>query len=118
MPDIKQPLAGAFPANEVFRDIGGGNFAKVVAFAAADPVQLTGDVVVDTLGALGDAAVTDPAAGSATIPALLRGLISALAGHAGTDGSTTITAGGTAQNLFGGSTPARGFEVSNPNASE
>ncbi len=37
-------------------------------------INLTGDVVVDTLGALNDAAVTDPAASSATVPALLRGL--------------------------------------------
>ena len=30
------------------------------------------------------------------------------------DGSTTITAGGTAQNLFGGVTPYSGFKITNP----
>ncbi len=30
------------------------------------------------------------------------------------DGSTTITSGGTAQNLFGGRTPKNGFEICNP----
>lgn len=34
------------------------------------------------------------------------------------DGSTTITSGGTAQTLFGGVTPAHGFGVYNPDASE
>lgn len=34
------------------------------------------------------------------------------------DGSTTITTGGTAQNLFGGLIPANGFAVYNPHASE
>jgi hypothetical protein len=34
------------------------------------------------------------------------------------DGSTTITAGGTAQNLFSGNTPANGFSVYNPDAAE
>ena len=33
-----------------------------------------------------------------------------------TDGSTTITLGGTAQNLFGGTVPVNGFRVSNPDA--
>jgi hypothetical protein len=34
------------------------------------------------------------------------------------DGSTTIATGGTAQNLFSGNTPANGFAVFNPDASE
>ena len=34
-----------------------------------------------------------------------------------TDGSTTITTGGTAQNLFGGTTPANGFAIYNPDPS-
>jgi hypothetical protein len=37
--------------------------------------------------------------------------------NSGTDGSTTITTGGTAQNLFGGTVPANGFFVTNPDAS-
>lgn len=39
-------------------------------------------------------------------------------GNTSTDGSTTITTGGTAQNLFSGSTPAHGFEVCNPGATD
>ncbi len=38
-------------------------------------ITLTGDVVVDTLGALDDAKVVDPDAASATLPALLRGVL-------------------------------------------
>lgn len=34
------------------------------------------------------------------------------------DGSTTITTGGTAQNLFSGNTPANGYGVFNPDASQ
>jgi hypothetical protein len=37
---------------------------------------------------------------------------------ASADGSTTITTGGTAQNLFSGNTPANGWAVYNPDASE
>jgi hypothetical protein len=39
-------------------------------------------------------------------------------GNPATDGSTTITAGGTAQNLFSGVTPPNGWSVSNPDSSE
>lgn len=38
-------------------------------------INLTGDVIVDTFGTLADAAETDPEAASATIPALLRGVL-------------------------------------------
>ena len=34
------------------------------------------------------------------------------------DGSTTISSGGTAQNLFAGVVPKNGYDVSNPNPSE
>ncbi len=37
---------------------------------------------------------------------------------AGHDGSTTITAGGTAQTLFSGTVPANGYLVANPNATD
>jgi hypothetical protein len=40
-----------------------------------------------------------------------------VAAIAATDGSTTITTGGTAQNLFGGTTPVNGFSIYNPHAS-
>jgi hypothetical protein len=36
--------------------------------------------------------------------------------HAATDGSTTITTGGTAQGLFGGVAPVNGFSIYNPDA--
>lgn len=35
-------------------------------------------------------------------------------GNSGSDGSSTITTGGTAQNIFAGSTPTNGFFVTNP----
>jgi hypothetical protein len=38
-------------------------------------------------------------------------------GANGVDGSTTITTGGTAQNLFSGATPTNGFAIYNPDAS-
>jgi len=37
-----------------------------------------------------------------------------IAGNATTDGSTTITTGGTAQNLFGGAVPVNGYAICNP----
>lgn len=61
-----------------FKDMGDGTYAPVVAFTADSPVELTGDVVVDTFGALNDAAETDPDAASATMPSLLRGILQAL----------------------------------------
>jgi hypothetical protein len=39
-------------------------------------------------------------------------------GSVGSDGSTSIATGGTAQNLFSGATPTNGWEVCNPNASD
>jgi hypothetical protein len=41
-----------------------------------------------------------------------------VAGAAGSDGSSTITAGGTAQNMFGAATPTNGFEVCNVDLAE
>lgn len=38
--------------------------------------------------------------------------------YPGSDGSGTITAGGTAQNLFAGATPPHGFLLCNPDAAE
>lgn len=51
-----------------------------VEIIAVDPtsITLTGDVVVDTFGALDDAKVTNPDAASATIPALARGQLAEL----------------------------------------
>ena len=59
-----------------------------------------------------DAAVLAAITSSAITPPL------SVKGVAGADGSTTVTAGGTAQNLFSGATPANGFAVCNPDASE
>ena len=41
-------------------------------------LEITGDLMVDTFGALDDAKVVDPDAASATIPALLRGILEEL----------------------------------------
>jgi hypothetical protein len=51
---------------------------KVEVSNVTSPVELTGDIMVDTFGALDDAKVTDPDAASATIPALLRGNLTKL----------------------------------------
>ncbi|MBV8061634.1 MAG: hypothetical protein JO253_08950 [Alphaproteobacteria bacterium] len=40
-----------------------------------------------------------------------------LTGNAATDGSTTLTTGGTAQNLFGGTVPTNGYAICNPDPS-
>jgi hypothetical protein len=59
-----------------FVELATGVYAEVVAIGATETdVILTGDVVVDTLGALNNAKVVDPDAASATIPALLRGIL-------------------------------------------
>ena len=50
----------------------------VTVVGAEGDLNLTGDVIVDTLGGLDDAAVTDPDAASATVPALLRGILAEL----------------------------------------
>lgn len=78
---VSNPTAGAPDGliPKTFRDLGDGTFAEVVALGADDsPITLTGDLIVDTLGALDNSAETDPAAASATIPALLRGILLAL----------------------------------------
>lgn len=80
MADLTHPVFGANGTGSTdvvkkLKDMGDGTYAEVVAFTADSPVELTGDVVVDTLGALDDAKVTDPDAASATIPALLRGIL-------------------------------------------
>jgi hypothetical protein len=49
--------------------------------------------------------------------ALLLQAADSATGDSGADGSTTITAGGTAQTLFGGVVPSNGFGIYNPDAS-
>jgi hypothetical protein len=81
---------------------------------------------VIVLGSIGDASgETQLSAGQKTsansIPIVIasdQSTITALPGQTGTDGSTSITTGGTAQNLFGGVTPTNGFEICNPDPSE
>ncbi len=46
------------------------------------------------------------------------GSLAAAGGTAATDGSSTITLGGTAQNLFNAAIPAHGWSVANPDATE
>ena len=48
--------------------------------------------------------------------ALLLQASTANATDTGSDGSASITTGGTAQNLFGSATPANGFAIYNPNS--
>jgi|GEM_PF-2905415 len=50
------------------------------------------------------------------MPCMMWNTINVL-GTQGFDGSSTITAGGTAQLLFGGATPVNGFEITNPDMS-
>lgn len=61
--------------NEVWVPVAGNadGSMNVTIVNAETPVELTGDLVVDTLGALTDDAEVDPDAVSATIPSILRG---------------------------------------------
>lgn len=52
---------------------------------------------------------------SMCMPCMVWNSINVL-GTQGYDGSTTITTGGTAQNLFAGATPTNGFAIYNPDA--
>lgn len=64
--------------------------------------------------------VNDVPVGTATNPLYVAGASGGtpenvtIVGNAASDGSTTITTGGTAQNLFAGATPANGYAVYNP----
>lgn len=81
---------------------------------------------VIVLGSIGHAgSETQLSAGQQTsansIPVVIASnqtAITALPGQTGADGSTSITTGGTAQNLFSGTTPTNGFEICNPDPSE
>jgi hypothetical protein len=59
-------------------------------------VNLTGDVILDTFGALDDAKESNPDAASATIPSLLRGILKGYAGK-----YETVAASQTAQVIGG-----------------
>lgn len=48
----------------------------------------------------------------------VTGTLAVNVGQAATAGDATVAAGGTAQNLFGGATPANGFSVANPNLAD
>lgn len=75
MADVPSPSRQA-GVTEKYVDMEDGTHALGVTIVGLEtPVELTGDVVLDTFGALDDAAVTDPDAASATIPALLRGIL-------------------------------------------
>jgi hypothetical protein len=75
----------------------GGNLATLAGAVSASKVQVT----VAT-----------------ALPAGTNAIGTVLLGQTGADGSTSITTGGTAQNLFSGTTPTNGFEVCNPDPSE
>lgn len=67
---------------------------RVEIVSSVDPVTLTGDVVLDTFGALDNAAENNPDAASATIPSLLRGILEAFGSE-----YETVAASQTAQVL-------------------
>ncbi len=72
-------VAGRGQVLKLLKDLGEGIYVDAVTVVGLDtPVELTGDVVVDTLGALDDSKELDPDAGSATLPALARGQLSDL----------------------------------------
>ena len=74
---IKNPeLAETLPRRYV--DFNDGTFGEKIAVSTTDPIQLNGDLIADTFGNLNDTKVTNPDAASATIPALLRGILKAL----------------------------------------
>lgn len=74
---------------------------KVEVTNVGGDITLTGDISVDTWGALNNAAVNDPDAASATVPSLLRGILEAFAAE-----YETVAASQTAQAL--GATGATG----------
>lgn len=78
MADVTFPVAGS--VLKKMKDQGDGSHAEIVAFTADGSVTLTGDVALDTFGALNNTKQTNADAVSATIPALLRGLLSRVAG--------------------------------------
>lgn len=59
----------------------------------------------------------DDAAGLTTILGAIVGTAVTVVGYAPVDASSTVTAGGTAQAVFGGA-PTNGYEIINPSASE
>jgi hypothetical protein len=74
MTDVLFTVAGG--VSKKLKDMSDGTHAECMTVVGLDgDVTMTGDVVVDTLGALNDAKVTNPDAASATIPALLRGIL-------------------------------------------
>lgn len=87
--------------------------------SGADPfTQYVRDTVAEAaLGGVADAAWSGVGSGSAV--AVLKAIFSAVAGapsFSTYDGSGTITAGGVAQDLFGGTIPANGYMVQNLSA--
>lgn len=82
--------------------------------SGADPfIQQIIDIALEAaLGAPGDTAYAGSGNGSAI--ALLKAILKAVGSPStAQDGSGTVTTGGTAQNLFGGTVPANGFFVQN-----
>lgn len=70
---------GTSIVNKRLQEIDTGVYADVVAIGGVEgDITLTGDLVVDTLGALNNAKVVDPDAVSATLPALTRGQLTQL----------------------------------------
>lgn len=101
--------------------IGGATKTLIVAADGSSNIAAA-HVTVDSAGAEkgitgNPVAVADASVVAAIVAAALTPPLP-VTGITGSDGSGTITAGGTAQNLFAGATPTNGFEVINPDASE
>lgn len=84
MADVEFP-AHVAGVTEKFVDLGDGTHARGVALVGAEsPVEITGDAVVDTsalealVGPLDASPEDDPEAASATVTALLRGILAEL----------------------------------------
>lgn len=84
---------------------GSGNLDRKRA-VAGDAMAGTG--LAAEVPMLWNGASYDRAPGSAALGAKIY------TANATTDGSTTMTAGGTAQNLFGGTVPTNGYSIGNP----
>jgi hypothetical protein len=131
---LSATLTGALPAGG--NAIGSVSVTGTVAVSDSAGEASLATVATQTTasaGATGTAADAAYTTGGGSVIAVLKGIFGKLAGtlavtgtfwqttqpvtvspFGATDGSATITAGGSAQNLFGGTTPTNGFGVYNP----
>lgn len=97
------------------------SFSKYLVRGLVVAVTLVGAADASYTGT-GPLQVTDSAGDNfaSVVAAIVANSISSLQiyGFTSTDGSTTITTGGTAQNLFSAAIPSHGFEVCNPGTTD